>query len=335
MKVVQFIGSRIAQLLLVLFAVTLLTFVGVNTLGDPLVNVLGPLAAIDCSDVEAGLVEDISTQGGTSLGDCAIVAQRRAEFNLDDPVLVRYGKWVGDAAQGDFGSSFSQQRPVSDIIKEKLPVTVRMAVFALVLSLVISVPWALLAAFRANRPFDRGSTVVSFGMLAIPNFAVGVILLFFFAVRLQWFPSRYEPDTVFSQFKSLFLPSLTLALPLAATYQRLLRTDLIGTLQEDFVHMARAKGMPPRHIMTRHALRPSMFSMITVFGINTGALLGGTLVIERIFTVPGIGSEAIESIVRDDFPTVLAIVLIIVTAFVVMNMLVDILYSFLDPRVRS
>ncbi len=172
-------------------------------------------------------------------------------------------------------------------------------------------------------------------MLAVPNFAVGVILLFLFAVKLQWLPSRYEPGTTYSQFKSLFLPSLTLALPLAATYQRLLRTDLIGTLQEDFVHMARAKGMPPRHIMTRHALRPSMFSMITVFGINTGALLGGTLVIEQIFSVPGIGSEAVKSIVRDDFPTVLAIVLIIVTAFVVMNMLVDLLYTFLDPRVRS
>jgi len=335
MKVVRFIGTRIGQLLLVLFAVTLLTFVGVNTLGDPLVNILGPLAKVDCSAVEAGEAEDFSSQGGTSEGDCAIVAERRAEFNLDDNVFVRYGKWVGDAVQGDFGSSFSQQRPVSDIIKEKLPVTLRMAAFALVLSLLISVPWALLAAFRANRAFDRGSTVISFGMLAVPNFAVGVILLFLFAVKLQWLPSRYEPGTTYSQFKSLFLPSLTLALPLAATYQRLLRTDLIGTLQEDFVHMARAKGMPPRHIMTRHALRPSMFSMITVFGINTGALLGGTLVIEQIFSVPGIGSEAVKSIVRDDFPTVLAIVLIIVTAFVVMNMLVDLLYTFLDPRVRS
>jgi peptide/nickel transport system permease protein len=210
-----------------------------------------------------------------------------------------------------------------------------MASFALVLSLVISVPWALYAAYRANRPFDRLSTVGSFGLLAVPNFAVGVIFFYLFAVRWQFFPTRYEDDTIFSQFKSLFLPSLTLALPLAATYQRLLRTDLIGTLQEDFVHMARAKGMPARHIMVRHALRPSMFSMITVFGINTGALLGGTLVVERIFGVPGIGGEAVKAIVRDDFPTVLAIVVIIVTAFVVLNMFVDVLYSFLDPRVRS
>ena len=331
----RFLGQRLAQLLLVLFAVTLISFVGVNTLGDPLTNIIGPLASLDCSDVYAGLKEDESTRGGTTEGDCAVIARARADNDLDDPVLTRYVKWMGRTVQGDFGESFQNQLPVSDIIKQKLPVTLRMASFALVLSLVISVPWALLAAYRANRRFDRLSTVASFGLLAVPNFAVGVIFFYLFAVRWQIFPTRYEDDTVFSQAKSLFLPALTLALPLAATYQRLLRTDLIGTLQEDFVHMARAKGMPARHIMVRHALRPSMFSMVTVFGINTGALLGGTLVVERIFGVPGIGGEAVEAIVRDDFPTVLAIVIIIVTAFVVLNMFVDVLYSYLDPRVRS
>lgn len=340
MKNLAFLGTRFLQLLTVLFAVTFLTFVGVNTLGDPLTNIIGPLASaeeeqgLDCDAVARGEAEDTSTRGGTSEGDCAIINQAKEDYNLDDPVVIRYFAWVGDTVTGEFGQSFSQQRPVSDILKERLPVTLRLAGFALVLSVVISVPWALLAAYRANRGFDRSSTVVSFGLLAVPNFAMGVILLYLFAVKWGVFPTRYEPDTVSSQVKSLFLPALTLALPLAATYQRLLRTDLIGTLQEDYVHMARAKGLPPRQIMTRHALRPSMFSMLTVFGINTGALLGGTLVVEQIFGVPGVGSEAAEAIIRDDVPTVLAIVVVIVTVFVIMNTLVDLLYTFLDPRVR-
>lgn len=337
MRVLKYVALRLGLLLAVLVSVTFLTFAASNLLGDPLVNYLGPLAVVDldCDAVAAGEIEDQSVSGGTNEGACAARARLSEEFNLDRNLFVRYGLWASDFATGDMGESFSQQLPVSEIVKQKLPVTARLAVLALVFSLVISVPWALLSAFRANRRFDRVSTIVSFGLLAIPNFAVGVILLFIFAVKFQWFPASYDGSSSFSTLKSLTLPALTLALPLAATYQRLLRTDLISTLQEDFVGMARAKGMSPRHIMVRHALRPSMFSMITVFGINTGALLGGTLVIERIFRIPGIGGEAVEAIVRDDFPTVLAIVVVIVTVFVVMNMLVDVLYTFLDPRVRD
>ncbi len=330
----RYILQRIGQLVMVLFAVTVITFASVNVLGDPLTNILGPLASIDCADVNAGLKPDSSTRGGTSEGDCAVVERTRAEFNLDSALPVRYARWVGDISTGDFGTSFQNQLPVSTVIKNKLPVTLRLVGVGLFFSIVLSIPWALLSAYRANRPFDNVSTVVSFGLLAIPNFAMGVILLYFFAVRWQFFPTRYDPDGIYNQLKSLFLPGLTLALPLAATYQRLLRTDLITTLQEDFVHMARAKGMPPRSIMTRHALRPSMFSVLTVFGINTGALLGGTLVIERIFSIPGVGTEIVTAIVRDDTPVVLGIVVIIVTGFVLINLLVDLLYSVLDPRVR-
>jgi len=319
---------------MVLFAVTAITFASVNVLGDPLTNILGPLARVDCTDVNAGLIPDSSTRGGTSEGDCSVIARTRAEFNLDSPLPVRYARWVGNISTGDFGTSFQNQLPVSTVIKAKFPVTLRLVGVGLFFSLVLSIPWALLTAYRANRAFDNVSTVVSFGLLAVPNFAMGVILLYLFAVRWQIFPTRYDPSSVYSQLKSLFLPGLTLALPLVATYQRLLRTDLITTLQEDFIHMARAKGMPARTIMTRHALRPSMFSVLTVFGINTGALLGGTLVIERIFSIPGMGTEIVTAIVRDDTPVVLAIVVIIVTGFVLVNLLVDLMYSVLDPRIR-
>ncbi len=330
----RFVLQRVGQLVMVLFAVTVITFASVNVLGDPLTNILGPLARVDCTDVYAGIKPDTSTRGGTSEGDCAIIAETRKEFNLDSPLPVRYARWVGDISTGDFGTSFQNQLPVSTVLKNKLPVTLRLVGIGLFFSLALSIPWALLSAYRAERTFDNFSTVASFGLLAIPNFAMGVILLYLFAVRWSFFPTRYEPAGIYNQLKSLFLPGLTLALPLAATYQRLLRTDLITTLQEDFVHMARAKGMPAHTIMTRHALRPSMFSVITVFGINTGALLGGTLVIERIFSIPGLGTEIVTAIVRDDTPVVLGIVVIIVTGFVVVNLFVDLMYSFLDPRVR-
>ncbi len=330
----RYILQRIGQLVMVLFAVTVITFASVNVLGDPLTNILGPLASVDCTAVNSGLQADTSTRGGTSEGDCAVIARTREEFNLDSSLPVRYGRWLGDISTGDFGTSFQNQVPVSDIIKQKLPVTLRLVAVGLFFSIVLSIPWALMSAYRANRPFDNASTVVSFGLLSVPNFAMGVILLYLFAVRWQFFPTRYDPSSYYNEMKSLFLPGLTLALPLAATYQRLLRTDLITTLQEDFVHMARAKGMPARTIMTRHALRPSMFSVLTVFGINTGALLGGTLVIERIYTIPGMGTEIVTAIVRDDTPVVLGIVVIIVTAFVLVNLFVDLMYSILDPRVR-
>ena len=162
-----------------------------------------------------------------------------------------------------------------------------------------------------------------------------MILFWLFAVRLDVFPTRYDDSTFLSQLWSLSLPALVLSVPLIATYQRLLRTDLIATLQEDFISVAKAKGMPSRHVLFRHALRPSLFSMLTVFGIQTGALIGGSIVVEQYFTVPGLGFTIIEAIFGDDFPVVLAIVVVVSVVFVVVNFLVDLLYSFLDPRVQA
>ena len=208
-------------------------------------------------------------------------------------------------------------------------------VMAQLFAVIISIPWAVASASRANSLGDRASTVLSFGIISVPNFALGVVAFWLFVVRWGWFPSRFDDTNLWTRLDSLFIPALVLALGLAAIYQRLLRTDLITTLQEDVVLMARAQGMSKRRVLWRHALRPSMFSFITVFGINTGALIGGSLVIERIFSIPGAGREIPEAVIRDDYPVVLALVVIIATAFVVVNFVVDLLYSFLDPRVRS
>ena len=329
----RFVAQRMVLLLAVLFAVTFLGFSALNFLGDPLFNVVGIMAELDCEGIEAGTVEDTSMDRARS--DCETVAEARAEYHLDRPVPVRYLLWLSDLATGDFGTSFQNDQPVAEIIREKLPETLILLVMAQIVSLGVAIPWGVLAAYRANRAFDRGSTVASFGLLAIPNFALGVVLLYLLALRWQIFPSAYESNSIGGLVFSMVLPAMTLGLPLAASYQRLLRTDLITTLQEDFVHMARAKGLPPLRIMFRHALRPSMFSVVTVFGVSTGALIGGSLVVEQIFGIPGIGREIVTAVVRDDFPVVLAIVMLVACTFVVINFLVDLFYSWLDPRVRS
>jgi len=331
--VARFVLRRVVLLFAVLFAVTFLGFAAMNLLGDPLVNVVGVLAELDCEGIEAGTVEDTTVDAASR--DCDTVAAAKAQYHLDRPVPIRYVLWLSDMATGDFGTSFQNDQPVSEVIREKLPETLILLTMAQIVSLGVAVPWGVIAAYRANRAFDRGSTVASFGLLSVPNFALGVVLLYLLALRWQIFPSAYESGSFGGLVFSLVLPAVTLGLPLAASYQRLLRTDLITTLQEDFVHMARAKGLPPMRIMFRHALRPSMFSVVTVFGVSTGALIGGSLVVEQIFGIPGIGREIVTAVVRDDFPVVLAIVMLVAVTFVVLNFLVDLLYSWLDPRVRA
>jgi peptide/nickel transport system permease protein len=307
-------------MVIVVLAVTFLAFAAMNFLGDPLTNILGPIATAEPED----LTPDQRTDR----------AEARERYYLDDPFVVRYGRWLGDMVSGDFGRSFKNQVNVSTEIADRLPVTILLMVYAQVLAVVIAIPWAVYSASRAYRAGDKVSTIVSFGLLGIPVFALVVLLFWLFAVKWQIFPTRFDDANIGTRLRSLFLPATSLAIPLIATYQRLLRTDLISTLQEDFIAVARAKGLSNRHVLFRHALRPSLFSMLTVFGINTGALIGGSIVVEQYFGIPGIGRAVIEAIIRDDFPVVLAVVVIVSVMFVVINVLVDVLYAYLDPRVK-
>ena len=270
---------------------------------------------------------------------CDLVIEAATEkYHLDRPLPERYVRWLGDMLTGDFGVQFSStgEPPVTNLLKERLPRTLQLLVMAQILATLISIPWALIAAARARRPLDRISTVNSFILIALPNFALGVILKYLLGIQLGWFPLTFNAsDPFLARTWQMVLPALTIALPAAAVYQRLLRTDLLTTLQEDFILMARSKGVPRRRVLLRHALRPSMFSFVTVFGINTGALIGGSLIAETIFRVPGLGSAIVEAILREDFPVVLAVVVISTTVFVLTNIVVDIVYSFLDPRVRT
>lgn len=310
--------QRVGMAVLLLLAVSALTFGAMNVLGDPLHNLLGPAA------------------DQTDASSLAKVEQARAQYHLDDPLPIRYVKWLGDFTSGDFGVQFgSGGAPVADLLKERIPRTVMLLVMAQVLAAAIAIPWALWAAARSNKPVDKLSTLSTFLIIALPNFALGVILKYVFSVKLGWFPQRFiANDPFLERVHQMFLPALTIALPAAAVYQRLLRTDLITTLQEDFILMARAKGVPRGAVLFKHALRPSLFSFVTVFGINTGALIGGSLVVEQIFIVPGLGSAIVEAIAREDFPVVLAIVMLVAATFVVINLLIDVIYSVIDPRVR-
>lgn len=307
-----YVVRRLPQLIVVLFAVTLLTFLSLNLLGDPLKSILGPLYA-----------------------DRELREQARSDLNLDDPIPVRYVQWLGDAATGDLGRSYNTRESISSILKDRIPVSALLMVYAQLLALLIAVPIGIFSAAKADTVFDKSTTTATFAFVAIPSFALGVILLYFLAVQNDVFPSRYLDDSLQDQLYSLFLPALTLALPAAATYARLLRADMINTLQEDFITTAKSKGLRQSRILFRHALRPSSFSLVTVFGLTTGALLGGALVVENIFSIPGIGKAVVDAIFRKDYLVVQAVVLIVAFTYVIVNFIVDALYTFLDPRVRD
>ncbi len=317
----RFWGFRVGMLIALLLAVSMLTFGAMNLLGDPLFNILGPVAG--------------DTENPENL---AKIQAAKEQFYLDRSLPERYGRWLGDFVTGDFGVRFSAtgQPPVSEVIKERLPRTLALSGMAMTFTLAIGIPWGVWSGSRADTIRDRMSTGVAFFFVSIPNFALAVVLYYVIGIRLNWLPLRFDAgDPFWQRIHQLVLPAISLALPGSAVYQRLLRTDMITTLQEDFILMARAKGLPRRRILFRHALRPSLFSVVTLFGINGGALLGGARIGEVIFGLRGVGSLLVESIFREDFPVVLAIVMILTASFVVMNFLVDILYSVIDPRVRQ
>jgi peptide/nickel transport system permease protein len=312
---VKFVAVRLVQLVVVLLAATFFTYslTFITNSPDDVVNTL--------LQIEAGAPE------------------RRAaieeDLNLSDPLLVRYGKWLGSALTGDLGRSYSTQEPVADRIQTRLPRTLALVLYAQILALGLAIPAGILAAWRADSWFDRGLSSSSIGMLAIPNYVLAVLLVYFFALRLGWFPSITASDLKVTDFKSFLLPAASLALGQVAVYMRLLRTDMIATLQEDYIGMAKAKGLTTRSILFRHALRPSSLSLVTTIGINAGAALGGTVIIETIFGMPGMGTMLVDAIFRRDILVVQGVVAVIAAGFVIINFLIDLLYAVLDPRIRS
>lgn len=268
----------------------------------------------------------------------ADIALLRAQLGLDRPLAVRYLQWLGNALTGDLGTSPLTGEGVAHAIGTRLPVSLQLALYAQVIALLLAVPLGILAGYREGRLADRLISGSAFGVLAIPHFVLGLLLILLFAIQLRWFPATgYVPfqTDAWANLRSMVLPALTLALVEAPVYLRLLRSDVANTLRQEFITVARAKGLSDSQVLLRHALRPSTFSLITVMGINVGHLIGGAVIIETLFALPGVGRLLIEAITKRDFITLQGVVLFIGVAFVVVNVLVDLLYVVLDPRLRN
>ena len=310
----RFVRKRVLQLVLVLLAVTFLSFLMINLLpGDPARAVCG----ISC--------------------DQKAYEQTRVDLGLNHNIVVRYGMWLKDLATGDMGKSATNNQPVAQALSQRLPVTVELLLYCEVIALVMAIPLALLAAQRAGSGFDRASTTVAFGMLSVPDFVVGILLILIFAVKLGWFPVTRQvgffTDPV-GNLHDMFLPALTLAFGEMAVYMRLFRTDLISTLQEDYITMAKAKGISSRRVLMRHAFRPSSFSLLTVIGLDMGRLIGGAFIVEILFALNGMGSYIVTSIFSRDYVPVQGGVVLVAVGYVLINFAVDMLYAVIDPRIR-
>lgn len=310
----MYVLRRLPSLLATLFAVSLLTFLMTSLLpGDPALQILG--------------AENATPEA---------IAAVRADLGLDDPLPVRYLAWIGDALTGDFGRSYRTNEPVSEAIIDRLPVTAEIGILAIVIALLVAIPVGMLSAYRAGTRTDKLISSTSFGLLAVPNFMVAIFLILIFAVWLGVLPATgwvNFTDNPVQNLRSALLPALSLAIAEMAVYTRLLRTDMIGTLQQDFVTMARVKGVSNRRILFRHALRPSSFSLMTVAGVQVGAIIGGSVVIETLFALPGVGRLLLEAVLVRDLLMVQGVALVIAISYVVVNFTVDILYSYLDPRI--
>ncbi len=220
---------------------------------------------------------------------------------------------------------------------QALPISLQLMLYAQLIALLIAVPGGVYAAYKANQRGDAIVSTTALGVLSVPNFVLGLVFVFVFAEALDLFPAtRYEyfGDNPWKHFQHMFLPSLALGLGLAATYLRLLRADMVATLQESFITTAKAKGVSPRKVLWGHALRPSLFTLLTVFAVNAGALIGGALIIEIIFILPGMGNIIATAIVGYDFLVLQGAVVVLAVGFVLLNFLADLLYAALDPRIR-
>jgi peptide/nickel transport system permease protein len=309
-----FVGRRLLYLIPVVLAVTVLTFFIASLLpGDLAVTMLGDQATPEA------------------------VAALHKKLGLDLPLWQQYLHWLGGALSGDFGTSQRTGETVLHAIAGRLPVSLELMVIAELGGLLIGVPLAILCAVRAGSELDRVASAAAFGTLSVPPFLLAILLIFLFAVQLNWLPATgYVPlsQDVLGNLRAMALPGLTLALLEWPAIMRILRSDMISTLQENYIAMAKAKGLSQRRILLVHALKPSSLTLVTIVGLNIGRLIGGALLIETIFALPGVGRLLVEAIFQRDFIILQGGVVLVAVGFVAVNFAVDLLYAALDPRIR-
>lgn len=310
-----YIGKKFLHLIAVVLAVTSITFLMVDLLpGDAAYTIAGQDAT----------VEDV------------LAIQK--ELGMDQPILLRYATWLADVLSGDLGASYLTHEPVTSTIVSRLPVTIELLVIAQCIALMLTIPCAILCAYRPQSPIDKSITALAFTTMSAPIFVMAIVLIYLFAVTLQWLPATgYVPlnENVMLNLRSFILPAFSIALVEWVPLMRVLRSDMISTLQKDYILLARSKGLPVAHILFKHAFRPSSFTLMTVFGLQLGHLIGGSLIVETIFALPGIGRLLIGAIFNQDTNLIQGCILLIAVAYVVINYIVDILYTIIDPRIRK
>jgi peptide/nickel transport system permease protein len=307
--------GKFVHLLLVVMAVTMLTFVMTDRL-------------------PADIAAEIAGHGANS----AELAEVRERLGLNRPVFVRYASWMGGVCRGELGKSLATDQPVTAALRSHLPVTVELLILSQIFALLLALPAGIITAWRSGSLLDRMTGTFAFGCASLPNYAMAMGLVFLFALKLKLLPATgYTPLSmgIFANLKGFLLPALSIALVEWVTLMRVLRGDLIATLKEDFILLARCKGLPTWRILLVHALRPSCFTFITILGMQTASLIGGAVIIETLFALPGIGRLLVTAIFAQDFPMIQGGVLLISVAYVLINFLVDLCYVLLDPRIRT
>jgi len=309
-----YLARRVAASLLTLFLATVVVFFGVRALPG------GPAVALSAES-----------------NDPAVVAAIQHKYHLDEPVVSQYGHWLGLALKGDLGDSPLTKLSVSSVLADRIPVTLELTLLALIIGLLIGIPAGVIAAVRPGRITDYLASGVALAGLSIPHFWFGIVLILVMAVHFQLLPAAgFVPilqDPV-SNLLHMLMPAFVLGAGLAAVIMRQTRSAMLESLGADYVRTARAKGLSEWSVVAVHALRNSLVTVVTVFGLQLGALIAGVVTIEQVFDIPGIGKLTLDSVFQRDYPTLQGVVLLTAGAYIVVNLLVDLTYSVINPRIR-
>ena len=310
----SYLIRRILAVIPVLLVVLIIVFLMLRlTPGDPAANIAG----------DAATTEDI--------------AKLRVELGLEEPLLVQFGIYAKNLLKGDFGESFYYKRPVINMIADGVQPTLSLALFTIVIASLIAVPLGTLAAYKQGTFIDRmvmGFSVVGF---SVPVFVIGYILIYFLSVKLEWFPVQgyqHIEEGIGGWAYRLILPSSALSVIFIALIARMTRTSVLEVVNEDYIRTARAKGLPERKVVMKHALRNAAVPIVTIIGIAIGILISGVVVTESVFVIPGLGLLTLDAIQGRDYPTVQALIILFSVIYVVINLVIDLLYTLLDPRIR-
>ncbi|HWV24922.1 MAG TPA: ABC transporter permease [Thermomicrobiales bacterium] len=311
---IRYITNRLLSAVGVIILVSILVFTIIRLIpGDPISILLGDNLT---EDARVRLVE---------------------KWGLDQPVFIQYLRWAGRMAVGDFGASIRTQDSVSSLLLDRIPATLSLAVISLAIAVLIGIPAGVIAAYRANTLTDGVAMLTALLGLCIPSFWLSLLLILLFSIKLHWLPvSGYvSPFTSISEwFSHIIMPSLALGAGLAASISRMTRSAMLDALNQDYVRTARAKGLDERVTLFAHALKNALLPIITVVGLQLGFLLGGAVVVEEVFAIPGIGRLLIFGISNRDYPLIQGVVMVFAVSFILINLMVDMLYSVFDPRIR-